>query len=352
MEIDLLSNADSDDFARVIPGLNSLEGKLVALQSFALISGHRCILCDESMFCDIRPGLAPHLVATFTNIIELKVRLQSEDLATFVAFICSFPRLQVLRVRISMFVDFVQHSTAKLTDTLPLTVKSIIITERDGNIPGYVLTQRFHHWLETHPPRPITLLSIVDYHNHESISSPNPSPYFTGLCKDTKTLHLSFNCDWDQGGEMSSIYNVYITNRQKHVTLAPPTRSPPDLSTLTSLERIVLSFRGYTSETFSLILHIILHMVNTTTSPHFRAIVFHFINDNGSGFPTEFGWSELDDLLATDKFATCSVELIIPPDENEVCLFPKLHQRGRVTVVRAPSSRPAEKQMEWVCNRR
>ncbi|KAJ8074311.1 hypothetical protein PM082_012623 [Marasmius tenuissimus] len=85
--------------AHIVPALNYSQEKLVAVESFALISGYgdQCILCDAAVAGYIRPGHGPrypialHLVATFTNITELKILLDSEDLATFIAFICSFP---------------------------------------------------------------------------------------------------------------------------------------------------------------------------------------------------------------------------------------------------------------------
>ncbi|KAJ8085301.1 hypothetical protein PM082_004096 [Marasmius tenuissimus] len=80
-------------------------------------------------------------------------------------------------------------------------------------------------------------------------------------------------------------------------------------------------------------------------------------------------WNSIDDLLSTEKFATCAVELVVPPLTSEGNLvislrkaFPKVdHTRG-ISVFRAPLKTMddfrtetydfyVKEEMEWVCNR-
>ncbi|KAJ8074312.1 hypothetical protein PM082_012624 [Marasmius tenuissimus] len=141
-----------------------------------------------------------------------------------------------------------------------------------------------------------------------------------------------------------------------------PLTEPQSLSRLPYLERIILSFRNFTPDKLDVAtstLHKILRMIDTITSFHFCTTVINLLDYNGTEALHD-QWNKLDDLLSTDKFATCSVELFVSPGENELAFYPKVNRKGRLSVVHAlfpwdPRSDDdehslAQEEMEWVCN--
>ncbi|KAL0563400.1 hypothetical protein V5O48_018668, partial [Marasmius crinis-equi] len=87
--------------------------------------------------------------------------------------------------------------------------------------------------------------------------------------------------------------------------------------------------------------------INTLTSPSLRSVAF---NVSGSGFRVlDQRWDALDVLLASNKFASVAVELVIPfsnltldngTENQDVSIarkvFSRCDEQGRLSVVRAP----------------
>ncbi|KAJ8088242.1 hypothetical protein PM082_022314 [Marasmius tenuissimus] len=319
--------------------LSRLKRRLNTLESLSIIGGELRQYGSRAFF------IVPRLTSAFTAIVELDLRLEYEDSASLITFICSFPQLRVLRLRVGYYSDPYGNSQPSVpTCVLPLTLKSVHIICNDGE-PIYYPTapSPFHHWIGAHPPRQITLLSFIHY--LDGGLPPIPPPYLTGLCKETKSLHLSF--DFHKAWKLRETYDIVCP--------------------LTFLERIIFSFRNFDSDLdiAAITLHKMIQMFGTIGSANFRTAVFNVLDHNGLEYLCN-EWNEFDDLLCTEKFASCAVELVVlySTGEGELVAsagrkaFPKSDREGRLSIVQAPFARieyhddcSAEKEMDWACNR-
>ncbi|KAL0059777.1 hypothetical protein AAF712_013464 [Marasmius tenuissimus] len=169
--------------------------------------------------------------------------------------------------------------------------------------------------------------------------------YEDSLCKETKSLHLSF--DFHKAWKLRETYDIVCP--------------------LTFLERIIFSFRNFDSDLdiAAITLHKMIQMFGTIGSANFRTAVFNVLDHNGLEYLCN-EWNEFDDLLCTEKFASCAVELVVlySTGEGELVAsagrkaFPKSDREGRLSIVQAPFARieyhddcSAEKEMDWACNR-
>ncbi|KAJ8085261.1 hypothetical protein PM082_004056 [Marasmius tenuissimus] len=362
-------NKENENILRIgsiMRDLSQLKDRLKSLQALIIMSDHgsRCLLCNESPVEFLKPlrryPTIPPLLSTFVDVVELSLDMYSEDLESFVTFICSFPQLRDLRIKISNLATYGQQFSLP-TCVLPLALRSLHLDASDGD-GGFNLG--LHQWVSTHPPRQIVLFSITNFFDQWRQFTPSVEPYFTGLCKETTSLHLSFD-----------IRTIEIQ----------ASSVPHNLNLLQFLERIIFSLYGIDtyslSSTAPIMLSKLLQILSTITSTYFRTVVFHL---RVNPFPRSLTesqkllamlslrneWNRIDDLLSTEKFATCAVELVVTSSISGDDLitsgrkaFPKANDTGRFSVIRAPfeamdefsakSYEPGVKEeMEWVRNRR
>ncbi|KAL0059733.1 hypothetical protein AAF712_013529 [Marasmius tenuissimus] len=177
--------------------LSQLKGSLKSLQALTITSNEfefeDCLLCDESLVDFLKPlrryPIVPRLLSIFADIVDLSLVLESEDLESVLTFICSFPQLRVLRTNTYHFATYRQQLPLP-TCVLPLTLRSFHLEANDGDGES---TPDFYHWVSTHPLRQIVLFSITNFYDQSDRFSPSLEPYMTGLCSETKSLHLSFD---------------------------------------------------------------------------------------------------------------------------------------------------------------
>ncbi|KAL0069519.1 hypothetical protein AAF712_003555 [Marasmius tenuissimus] len=122
-----------------------------------------------------------------------------------------------------------------------------------------------------------------------------------------------------------------------------------------------------------------IHQILTTiTSPYLRTVVFNLMGnistsrtESNAVFPMfnlRDKWNRIDDLLSTEKFAMCVVELVTSSISEDDLItfgrkgFPKVDHMGRFSAIEAPfkvTDAPTmqryqldvKEEMEWVCNR-
>ncbi|KAJ8089714.1 hypothetical protein PM082_014982 [Marasmius tenuissimus] len=348
-------------FRALLRELVGLEGRfegLVALSLVAAGSAGIHMLCGE----DTRHPTIPLLVFTFQHVVDLNIYANYEDYRCVINFICSFPSLRALSLRLPTYALVVEEpgwqNLPAPTSVLPFTLETFHLLYSNGNFQSRPEPlQGVENWLSTHPPRQIKLFSVVDS------ASPRLGPYFSGLCRETQSLHLALD------------FRYFVTRSSERHNLS--------LLNLDRLERIIITFRATGlgvclrgawrpgDAVVATAASLSLHILDSITSPHLHAIVLNVFDPDGFKAPIPRNeWNQLDEILSssTGKFARCTVEIVIPHlngDEGAALAreaFPKTNSDGRLTVVRTPydlltlvhggvTKDTETDQMNWVCDR-
>ncbi|KAJ8096220.1 hypothetical protein AAF712_014910 [Marasmius tenuissimus] len=315
----------SIDLQRLIVKMRNKSDLFPSLQKLTIV-------CKGEAFVGIplHDGtFAQDLITIFGHARELELRLKKEGVIPLIRFICSFPRLEFLKVNSGCFRcdddEFVDSITGPYT--LPASLRTLLI---GGRIDDLDLASRsrgirhFHRWLRTGLPENVVNLSIhkVLVGGRDIPHEPDFQPYLARCYHKLQWLHIGFDTQ-------------YVTS--------PNDTESYDLSLLNRLELLAISLRNIFRPEDTGLLDMLLAMLKTLTSP-IRAITLIV---SGRGFSVLASrWRNLDALLASNTFATASIEIVIPltSSENEegddliraMSVFSKCDEQGRLTVIRAP----------------
>ncbi|KAJ8085257.1 hypothetical protein PM082_004052 [Marasmius tenuissimus] len=276
----------------------------------------------------IQTTFASHFVRSFGHITQLDLHFVSEKPTPLIHFICSFPRLEVLKMFSGCasddHSDRVQQSVTRYT--LPSSIKSLKLGGDDSTIDADGLLY-VYQWLNAHSPTRLVNLSVhtIDV---STVLNPNIQP-FLAQCQELRFLHLGFNT-W-----------FFVAGRDDTALY--------DLSPLHRLERLAISYRNVAAPSIDVVLlRLIRRMIATLSSSSLHRITF---NVSGSGFRVvQEQWAVLDTLLSSSGILSAmEVELIIPFSDITIAdrtseedlakakeLFAKCGEQGRLSVIRAP----------------
>ncbi|KAF9254916.1 hypothetical protein L218DRAFT_992112 [Marasmius fiardii PR-910] len=217
--------------------------------------------------------LASSISSSFSQITELNVQLDEEDLGCMIRFACSFPRLQVL----SLACDgvFIYPDEASPTCTLPESLRDFRF---NINWPGSQQRIYYEKWLTSHPSREILNLSL------HGVSFKCLRPYTQAFSTSLKDIYLGF------------YYAEFHEN------------SLCDLSAFSSLETATIGF--YLRHNLPTV---ILRTLGSITSLRLRRInlCIHGSCLRDVTSEKKDAWTALDNLLETAQFSRVVVEIRI-----------------------------------------
>ncbi|KAL0568983.1 hypothetical protein V5O48_012992 [Marasmius crinis-equi] len=333
-----------------------LKDRVQMLRKLRIISYHSNLLSDfnSAPFLKSMVNLASEFSVSFGHVIELDLQLAREEPRIFIPFICSFTCVESLNMNSGFFYSQDLNHILLTSYHLPPSLQ--ILSLRGGyggfNVDGL---EHFYRWLRAQCPIQVSQLSIfrVSVDGDEISPDPDIGPLLA-RCQELRFLHIG----------MDSWY-VVETDTVFY-----------DLSAPRRLERLVISARNLVQSNIdSALLTIVWKMINTLTSPCLRCIT---LNVSGSGFRVLKGeWNALDTLLASSKFASVTVEPVVPfsdltlangTEDQDLLItregFTRCDEQGRLSVVQAPfvmrtrimrdeggdgEDFPDEEVIDWVC---
>ncbi|KAL0575921.1 hypothetical protein V5O48_006051 [Marasmius crinis-equi] len=312
------------DYIQMI--LLHLKSSIRSLKKLTIIS-HPNLLSDF-YFSTVSSGiisLASDLTSSFGHIVqELVLQFVEENPLYIIPFICSFPRLEILSMRSGLSANLNPFLDTLLSNhSLPASLRTLKLGDGNDSVEQDGI-HSLYRWLRAHCPSELRSLSVENVRLDE-VTSPDMRPLLA-QCKDLRSLHLGIDTS-DIPGNEEPFY---------------------DLSAAESLERLAISTRGIELfEPDSTLLTLISQMIDTLASSRLRSITF---NVPGGGFRVlDEKWDILDALLASKKFASIAVELVVPfcdltrNDGTEAedlpsarRLLTRCDEQARLTVIRAP----------------
>ncbi|KAL0565245.1 hypothetical protein V5O48_016781 [Marasmius crinis-equi] len=280
--------------------VSSLKKLTIIFDGLALLSpSNGDSYLTKPLSTDCRNTLASQLISAFGHVDELDLQLYKELPSDLIAFTTSFARLKYLKMHSG--VIWSQDDDWELPATSNHRLSSSLHTLELGGGDDYVDADGSHlyyEWLYAYCPPGLLNLSVYRVEVREGRLSTQPVPDIQPFLTTPRLrfLHLGFDT-WYVPFRNSGIYY--------------------DLSAPQHLEELVISIRNLIDdEPDVVLLNLLRTMLNTLTSPRLRRITF---NVYGSGFrvlPEE--WDALDGLLASEKFSSVAVELVVPFSDKTI----------------------------------
>ncbi|KAF9256666.1 hypothetical protein L218DRAFT_966210 [Marasmius fiardii PR-910] len=205
-----------------------LHGKLNRLERIRLDSEFLGVVGGDPV---VGSTLSTSISTSFTNILDLKIRVYEENLGSLLRFACSFSNLKILAV--DCYRALLTPGEAVCTSTLPLSLKSFRF--HLSHLPEQTMNY-YKSWLTSHPHREISHLSL-GYHSFLG------AQFYAPMCQTTlTTLQVGVEVGQFDGSFIieNHIHDLSSFQRLESITFIPSRSAGikavvPTLSSLNSL---------------------------------------------------------------------------------------------------------------------